>query len=66
MQARRKDTTNHILSTLKILCDLYRMNYDHAKSKYSQEAKTANEALDYMMQHVDSFVDGRLNRGQAS
>jgi len=59
-------TTTHILSTLKILCDLYRMNYDNAKSKYSGEAETANEAIDHMMKHVDSFVDGRLNRANAS
>lgn len=59
-------TTTHILSTLKILCDLYRMNYDNAKSKYSGEAETANEAIDHMMKHVESFVDGRLNRTNAS
>lgn len=58
-------TTTHILSTLKILCDLYRMNYDHTKSKYLEDAKTANEAIDHMMKHVEIFVDGRLNKDKA-
>ena len=59
-ELKEECSTLQIINAVKLLADLYRMNYDQKKSKYGDTAKDVNAALKLIKKEATTFVSGRL------
>ena len=59
-ELKEECSTLQIINAVKLLADLYRMNYDQKKSKYGDTAKDVDAALKLIKNEAKIFVSGRL------
>ena len=61
-ELKEECSTLQIINAVKLLADLYRMNYDPKKSKYGDTAKNVDSALQLVKNEAKILIDARLKK----